>query len=185
METRARAGRRVGAVAAAALLVCAPPPGARAGGPASEAELQVALAYVVLKFVQWPGGAEGPMALCALDAPGFAEVARAELEDRPVGGRPLRVREARDLADARSCEVVFVGAAGPHDLERAAFLLAEAGVVTFGHGEGLGASGIQFNFYADGGRLRLEVNLAAARRAGVKVSSKLLALARLVGEEDR
>jgi hypothetical protein len=150
--------------------------------------VEAAVAYNVLKFVEWPEGAplhaSPSLELCVLADPPFAAAATAELAGRSVGGRPLRVREVQAGADAdahRGCHAVFVGAVP--DPERTAFLLAREGIVTFARGAGLGARGILFNFYVDGERIRFEVNLAAARRAHVRVSARLLSVARVVEED--
>jgi hypothetical protein len=47
------------------------------------------------------------------------------------------------------------------------------------------ALGAVLNFYMQGGRLKIEVSLEAARRARLSISSRLLQLARVHGGADR
>jgi len=42
---------------------------------------------------------------------------------------------------------------------------------------------VAINFYQEQNKVRFEINPAAARRAGLKISSQLLRLARIVAEQ--
>jgi hypothetical protein len=152
-----------------------------------EHTVEAALAYNVLKFVEWPADAplqrSASLALCVLGDDDLAVAAEATLAGKAVGGRPVAVRTVASVAEAAACHAVFLGRVP--DVERAAFLLGDAGVVTFGDRPGFGAAGVLFTFFPEGGRIRFAVNLEAAARAGVRVSSKVLSLARVAGEERR
>jgi hypothetical protein len=53
-------------------------------------------------------------------------------------------------------------------------------VLVVGESAGFAQAGGMMNFVMDGSRVRFEVNLRAATRAGLKLSSRLLSMARLV-----
>jgi hypothetical protein len=53
-------------------------------------------------------------------------------------------------------------------------------ILTIGDTKGFGESGVMINFLTKENKVRFEINLAAARRAGLKISSKLLSLATIV-----
>ncbi len=78
------------------------------------------------------------------------------------------------------CQILFVNAS---ERKRAAKILPElkaTGVLTVGETEGFAAEGGVINFKTDDGQVRLEVNVAAAERARLRISSKLLNLAQIV-----
>jgi hypothetical protein len=63
--------------------------------------------------------------------------------------------------------------------------LKDASVLTVGETEGFAARGGIINFYIEGNRVRFEINPDAAHRSGLKISSQLLQLGKLVGRDPR
>ncbi|OIQ50810.1 hypothetical protein BerOc1_02752 [Pseudodesulfovibrio hydrargyri] len=131
----------------------------------------------LVKYVAWPDGA-GP-------APGepFIVAATDPARLRPYfpatdQGAGPHFRLVRWPAD---CDVLVL--AGASRREAAAILkrVADKPVLTITQDPDGPALGAVVNFYMRGGRLKLEVGLGAARRAGLSVSSRLLQLARVHG----
>jgi hypothetical protein len=56
-------------------------------------------------------------------------------------------------------------------------------VLTVGESEGFLERGGMINFVVKGKNVRLEINLVAAEAAGLKISSRLLAIADIVKQE--
>ena len=56
--------------------------------------------------------------------------------------------------------------------------------LTVGETEGFAVRGGIINLTAEGNKLHFEVNLLAAERAGLKISAKMLALAKIVNDEN-
>ena len=54
------------------------------------------------------------------------------------------------------------------------------GILTVGETEGFATQGGIVNFKVEGGRVRLEINIEAAERAKLRISSKVLSLAAIV-----
>jgi hypothetical protein len=63
--------------------------------------------------------------------------------------------------------------------------LKGTGILTIGDFEGFAEQGGAFNFYLEEGKVRFEINDCAARRENLKISSKLLRLARIVCSNNR
>jgi hypothetical protein len=167
---------RVSMPAAAALLAlalgAAP---ARSDALPADHDVKAALLFNFLKFVEWPE-ARGPLALCIFgETPVLA--AAAALDGRSVGGRAVSVRRA---SEATRCDVALVPDSAPA-AERLATRLAAQGALVVGDGGGLAARGAHLGFYVEEQHVRFEANVRAIRRDGLRVSSKLLRLARIVG----
>jgi hypothetical protein len=78
------------------------------------------------------------------------------------------------------CHVLFIGSA---ENKRSLPLLAEiktAGILTVGESEASGADGVVINFKLEGGKVRFEINVKAAERQKLRISSRLLSLAHIV-----
>ena len=150
----------------------------------SEDQIKAAFLFNFARYVEWPEGAfasaEAPIRICLLGSDAFGSVVSQVVSGKNVAGRSLRVTTANDLELAASCHIVFVG-----DQAKAARLLvisalAQAPVFTVSDSEGFARDGGVANFFRADHKVRFEINSEAARRAGLKISSRLLRLARVV-----
>ena len=62
--------------------------------------------------------------------------------------------------------------------------LRGSSTLTIGETEGFATLGGIINLTVEENKVRFEINLLAANRAGLKISSKLISLARIVKEQD-
>ncbi len=148
-------------------------------------EVKAAYLYRFIGFIEWPDDAfAGPgtplvIGVASADAV-YAELSRA-LVGRNAKGRPVL---ARKVAAGDALEGVQMLYIGDPALARSAWVqrLRDRHVLLVTDGpQGLDA-GAALNFVLVEDRLRFEASLRAAERAGLKVSSRLLALAqRVVG----
>lgn len=150
-----------------------------------EYEVKAAFLLNFARLVEWPAGAPQPPASGALviGVAGPAEVLAVieqNLAHASLGGRSVEVREIGGAAGVPGAHLVFV----TRDAEAQARALIEAaranGAVCVGEIAGLAARGCTINFFTEAQKLRFEINQAAARRAGLRLSSRLLQLAKLV-----
>jgi hypothetical protein len=92
----------------------------------------------------------------------------------------LTAKRVSRSQDVSSCNILFIS---PSEEERLPRILKELGrtsVLTVGETEHFGERGGMINFRVEGERVRLEINVEATQRAGLKVSSQLLKLASIV-----
>lgn len=160
-------------------------PSARAQIQSSgEYELKAAFIYRIIGFVEWPGkpAAGAPLRVCVFGGNPFG-TALDMLRGRKVDDHPIEVRlsDANTTTDGlRDCHVLFVASAGEKHLARVVALAREAGVFTIGDTEGFARRGIMLNFYIERDNVRFEINRDVARAGGIRLSSKLLSLARII-----
>jgi len=81
--------------------------------------------------------------------------------------------------------VVFVPVTAEDQAPRIVKILKGSSTLTVGETEGFAVLGGIINFTTEGNKLHFEVNLLAAERAGLKISAKMLALAKIVHDEVR
>lgn len=166
---------------AAAAPLPAGEPAAAVSSPYEEYEVKAAMLYNFAKFIDWPAAALGeagaPFVIGILGSDPFGARLDAVLRDKAVNGHPIAVRRFALPADVRNCQVLFVSAP---DQERVRHILQgfrRAPVLTVGEGGRFADSGGVISFILDDRRVRFEINVDAASRAGLLVSSKLLRLA--------
>ena len=166
-----------------ALLMRALVPALRA--QASEADVKAAFLYNFTKYIEWPAeafhGPSEPFRMCVLADEEFTRSAAAIIEGEQVLGRPLLLVVPR-RADLPRCQILFIGR---REAPRTGSLLAAVAghpVLTVGEIAGfLDQGGIVVFDVADN-RVRFDLDLAAALRCGLTVSSKLVRVARHVRE---
>lgn len=147
-------------------------------------EYQVKAAFLLNfpKFVQWPTAAfedaSSPIAICILGNDPFGATLDRLVEGETVNGRKLVVRRIHHAPAPGSCQVLFIGRSEPD----ASKVLAGVGpgVLTVGEGEDFLDQGGIVAFVIENRRVRFDINQAAAARASLVLSSRLLNVARSV-----
>jgi hypothetical protein len=100
------------------------------------------------------------------------------MEERLVRGRPIRVIRLESPVAATSCHIIYVPLAAVHP-ERILAATAGKPILTIGESDSFAARGGVIQLYVENHVVRFEINRAAAERNGLKISSRLLSLARL------
>jgi hypothetical protein len=172
------------ALAAAALvsgLVAAAP--ARAGAP-SEHQVKAAFLYNFANFVQWPDGALGPsgspLRVCVVGTDPFGGALDEAFRDQVVQGWTVQVARGHSLAALGRCHILFLSQSEQGRWPELLKELGTAPTLTVADGPALVRQGGMISFVMDAKRVRFEINRGNAEHAGLRISSKLLALARLV-----
>jgi hypothetical protein len=137
----------------------------------------------ILSFVQWPsspGGSEEAFRVCLAGGYRNSFVFAEEMRGIKVEGRKIEVRSIRKEDSLKNCQVLFIGSPEPKLRAKLLESVKGAQMLTIGDDAGfLEAGGILELAYA-GNTIQFTVNLRAARNAGLKIDSRLLALAQRV-----
>jgi hypothetical protein len=154
---------------------------------ASEYTVKAAFLFNFAKFIDWPSssfaGPQSPFTICVLGQNPFGHALEDELQGKMIGSRHLAVQQLKDKAEARRCQMVFVGSSESPHLGELLVSLRGANVLVVGDTNGFAASGGTIEFTLEDNHVRFAINTDAADRAGLKFSAKLLALARIVHDE--
>ena len=152
----------------------------------SEYELKAAFIYQIARFVEWPTpnttvNAGASLRLCVLGSSPFGP-ALDTIRGKPVNERKMEVSLLDMSADTGECDMLFVTAQAEKNIERIIALSRGRSMLVIGDTQGFAQRGVVVNFFLEDGKIRFEINQAASRRAGVRISSQLLKLARIVQE---
>ena len=152
--------------------------GGSAAQPAHADTLKAEVVYRALMFVTWPAEREAAgrgLRICTL-ADGRVETALQALQGRPIRQLTIDVRRLARPEQAGDCQLVYLPA--PTPAVKAA--LADGPVLLVSDGPAMLDHGAMINLQIEDGRIVFDVELDAARRAGLDISTKLLRLARFV-----
>ena len=149
----------------------------------TEYEVKAAYIYNFAKFVDWPAKFKDRSDLihvCVLgDDPLGASL--ATIEGKKVGERKIGVRRLTTLQQTGGCEILFIANSEEGDLDRIVEAVNGSPVLTIGDTKGFTRQGVMINFYMENNKVLFEINPKAASRCGLKISSALLCIARIIG----
>jgi YfiR/HmsC-like len=156
---------------------------------ATEYQVKAAFLFNFAKFVEWPpdafAGAESPLQICVLGQDPFGHDFEQAIEDKTVNGHRIEVLHPSGVPQARACQIVFVGSSEKRQVHEILRALRGASVLTVGDTAGFAKMGGMINFVLDDNRVRFEINVKASERAHLKVSARLLTVAKvLVTDEE-
>jgi hypothetical protein len=151
---------------------------------AGEYQVKAAFLFNFAKFVEWPSSSlpdpSAPLRICILGRDPFGEELRNITKEKTVSGRKLQIDQLVDLQQARACQIVFIASSERAHLKEILEGLQGANVLTVADTKGFAEQGGMINFVLENDRVQFEVNRKAAEQAGLKISSKLLSVAKLV-----
>lgn len=151
---------------------------------ATEASVKAAFLFKFAGYVDWPPNAfaapESPFAIGVVGNEDVASELARVVAGRQVGGHPVTVKRVRDGETLRGLQMVFVGRSAADRLStliRAAQLPALLVVTETERGLEAGSA---INFVVAEDRVGFEISLDAAERNGLRISSRMLSVARRV-----
>jgi len=101
-------------------------------------------------------------------------------DGKVIEGHPVEVLIVTNYHLARSCQVVFISASENAHMKEILSALRGRSVLTVGDSQGFVDAGGMIELLVEDERMRFEVNLHAANEARLKISAKLLSLAKAV-----
>jgi hypothetical protein len=157
-------------------------------GEAPAEEYRVKGAYLLnfAKFVEWPDqafkGPADPIAICILGNSPFLAALDVAAHTIVVENRSVTVRQIPDTLLARQCQIVFLSAS-ERKRARAVIEAVQGGnVLTVGETDGFVASGGIIELSVEDSKIRMQISTASAKKAGLRISAKLLSLAQAGGK---
>jgi hypothetical protein len=102
------------------------------------------------------------------------------LAHKQVDGRAIQIQRPASAEALKGCQLVFIAAGAIDALPQALDALSGTTFLIVADSPGAAGKGVALNMQLVGNRVAFEANLPAAQAGGVKLSSKLLRLAREV-----
>lgn len=156
-----------------------------AAAPVSEYRLKAVFLFNFAQFVEWPPAAlprdNAPFIIGVLGKDPFGtdldDVVRGEAVDR----HPLAIARYHDVAEARNCQILFIAESEFAHLDAILTALRGRSILTVSDAEGPPLRGVMIGLIRQDNRIRLRINLEAAKVGNLTISSKLLRPAEIVG----
>jgi hypothetical protein len=152
-----------------------------------EYDVKIGFLYNFAKFVTWPPAVDerDPQALVfcyVADDPSITVFNK--LDGKTIRDRKVRVVAYQDASCLEQSHIIFFATHDKAQIQKVLEQSKGRGILTIGEVEGFTQWGGVINFFEELNRLRFKVNMTAARREGLKMSSQLLGSAQIVEEGD-
>jgi hypothetical protein len=184
MRLRPASGTDIGLVVVLACVLAVIPNAVIGGSDHTENDVKSAFIYNFAKFVEFPSGtfasADSPIMVGVFGDSQFGDVLEKLLKGKTVGGRKLEVKRLQRTRDCDACQIVFVRSSESERVSSILDRLKNKSILTIGEAERFARRGGIIGFVTDNDRIGFQVNIGTAKRCALKISSKLLSLAREV-----
>jgi hypothetical protein len=155
--------------------------------PFEVSHVKAVFLYNLANFVSWPSdsfdGPTTPLRICILGDDPFGIALDKTVQNEIVKGRQIVVERVSDVTDLCGCHILFISSSMKAQLSQVLKVTSNCSVLTVGDVEGFARLGGIVNLIHKGGRVYLEINVDSAARVALRISSKLLNLARIVRNE--
>jgi hypothetical protein len=155
----------------------------------SEERIKSVFLLHFMKFVDWPSGAfednHSPMLIGVIGDDPLGGELEASLRGKTINGRELMIRRIAWPGDIRGMHILLICASEARAAQDILASVKGNPVLTIGEMDRFGQQGGVINFFIEEKKVRFEINIDAAEKARLKISSQLLALARIIRNNSR
>jgi hypothetical protein len=173
-------------IVAGALAVSTQPASAQTD-QVGEYELKAAILYNLIRFVEWPTSAyadsQAPTVLCILGQDPFGNSLNTLEQKKDASGRPVSIRQLKNENGIRDCHVLYISSSERKTVAQIWTRLKGSSVLTVGEMSQFAVQGGVIQFTLEDKQVHFQINLDAASRMELKISSRLLVLARIVKDQ--
>lgn len=158
---------------------------ALAEAQAASVEYKVKAAFIhnFAKFIEWPNEVfESKNSSIRIGFLGTGSINESlmNLNGKEVHKRSLEVSRVESINEVSRYHIIFVNPSQKKWFDVILGSLQGKGILTIGDRAGFAEQGGMINFYLERGKVRFEINDCSIHRENLKISSKLLRLARIV-----
>ena len=151
---------------------------------AGEYQVKAAFLFNFAKFVEWPPDAfphpDAPLQICVFGQDPFGVEFERSMVEKIVQSHKVKVAHPDDMSQARACQILFVSSSEKQRMRDILQGLQGASVLTVADTPNFIQAGGIINFVLDEDQVRFEINLKAAELAHLKLSARLLTVAKRV-----
>jgi hypothetical protein len=151
-----------------------------------EYAIKAAYLYQFGYYTEWPAEAftndQSPFVIGVLGADPFGTALDDIAREKKIAGRPIVIKRFTSLEDYKPCHILYMASSAVPEGKLSAIQKEQKfPVLIVGETPGFAEQGGAINLFVEQNRVRFEINVAVAKREQLKISSKLLSLAKIVG----
>jgi hypothetical protein len=158
------------------------------GQSPTEYEVKAAFLFNFAKFVEWPAtvfsGSETPFRICILGRDPFGNGLEQIVAGKKLDRRQIEIARPMNSMEAKNCQILFIASSEARQVPQILEHLKGVSVLTVADTNRFALMGGMISFVRDDDRVRFEINVQAADAAHLKLSARLMTVAkRVLGQE--
>lgn len=146
--------------------------------------LKAAYLFNFIQFVEWPDSVfeneNSPIILAVLGKDPFGKILDETVLNEKIGNHPIIIKRFRYLSQLEFCHVLFVSDSETGTFQFILKSIKKSPILTISDIDNFGIHGGNISFYLEENKLRFAINIQALKQSALKVSSKLLRLAKVI-----
>jgi hypothetical protein len=154
------------------------------GASPTEYQVKAVFLFNFTQFVEWPASAfvdaSSPIIIGVLGSDPFGTALEEAIQGETVNGRPLSIRRYASVEQVDGCHVLFINLPATQKLTAALESIRRRNILTVSDAKEFARAGGVIELLTINNKIRLQINLDAAKLANLTISSKLLRPARIV-----
>jgi len=152
--------------------------------PALEYQVKAAFLYNFTRFINWP-----PTAFTAPDAPfvigivgndPFGTYIEEIVAGEKVGDRKIIVQHYQDVKEIGNCQIIFIHLSESSKVKEILTALESHNILAVSDIDNFAKLGGQVRFFKESNKVKIQINMEAAKRSQLEISSKLLRIAKIL-----
>ena len=151
-----------------------------------EYEIKAAFIYKFTKFIDWPAQAfsdpSDPFSIGILGKDPFSNILEQTFMGKTVNGREWIVKRSNSVEELKKCHILFISSSEKKRLAEIIEVIKFANILTIGDMDQFAESGGIIGLNEQDKKISIEINVEAAKQAGLTISSKLLILGKILSD---
>jgi len=148
-----------------------------------EYQVKAVFLFNFAQFVHWPSQAfpeaQTPLIIGILGEDPFGTYLDETVRGEKASNRPLAVQRYRRTGEIKTCHVLFISRSETARLEQLLASLKGRNILTVSDVDDFARRGGMVGFITEKSKIRMRINLEAAKAANLTISSKLLRVAEI------
>src|SRR5688572_9033802 len=153
-----------------------------------EQQVKAVFLFNFAQFVEWPATAflepNSPIVIGILGKDPFGSFLQETIENEQVNGRPLIIQRYSSVAEVKSCHILFIHASVAPKLDAILKALKGKQILTVSDLNNFAKQGGMVRFVKESNKVKLRINVNAAKAEGITISSKILRLSEIVDSDE-
>lgn len=152
-------------------------------------QVKAVFVFNFTQFVEWPEDAfentSSPLIIGILGENPFGTYLQETIANEKANNHPLVIRQALKLEEIKEFHILFINVSTPSRLKETIASLKGKPVLTISDASNFAKSGGVIRLYTEDKKIRVRINLPAAKENRLTISSKLLKLADVVESQKK
>lgn len=151
---------------------------------AAEYQVKAVFLFNFTRFVDWPGPSfespNSPFVIGILGNDPFGAYIDTTVNGEKVDGHTIIIKRYRNIKEIDNCHILFISTGDGEQIKAMLPDLKQRHILTVSDANNFASLGGIIGFFMENNKIRMQINMEAARASSLNISSKLLGVAKIL-----